>query len=365
MTFVPTEGFQLAFLKKLQRLFNEGQFTATYKFALLNAIADLAVEAQDDIDGAMTLSLNLIAEKFIELYWRHSLPFMSATEEPPHILIQNQGIQAGLLTTLSEFREQHRVDTIARLRAHRRWPNLVSQTRQLIIKMPLWKLQFISGSHEDFLYPKTDSTLEIRLNPGIAHCLRLFHPLVIQLVRNNWLEHIRSIPANRSILGNGSDLETFLFGEDRNSLTQAALVLKELQHNTCFYCRGKIHDNAHVDHFIPWARYPRDLGFNFVLAHAKCNADKRDTLASQPHVERWMERNDRFQSEIFGSLSDHFICDSDLTYRVASWSYALDASANARLWEGVNTYTPFQKEIQALIGSTLLKSQIDDPAFRA
>ena len=40
----PSAEQQLAFLTKLQRLFAEGDFTATYKFALLIALSDLAVE---------------------------------------------------------------------------------------------------------------------------------------------------------------------------------------------------------------------------------------------------------------------------------------------------------------------------------
>ena len=50
MTPPPSPEAQLAFLSKLQRLFAEGDFTATYKFALLIALADLAVERGRD-DG--------------------------------------------------------------------------------------------------------------------------------------------------------------------------------------------------------------------------------------------------------------------------------------------------------------------------
>ena len=34
----------LEFLRKIQRLLSEGEFVATYKFALLQALADLSVE---------------------------------------------------------------------------------------------------------------------------------------------------------------------------------------------------------------------------------------------------------------------------------------------------------------------------------
>lgn len=38
------ENEQIRFLLNIQRLLTEGQFTATYKFALLSALADLSVE---------------------------------------------------------------------------------------------------------------------------------------------------------------------------------------------------------------------------------------------------------------------------------------------------------------------------------
>ena len=45
----PSPSAQVAFLRELQRLLDEGQFTATYKFALLLALADLAVERGDEM----------------------------------------------------------------------------------------------------------------------------------------------------------------------------------------------------------------------------------------------------------------------------------------------------------------------------
>ena len=47
----PSDTQQLAFLAKIQRMLEEGQFTATYKFALLVALTDIAVERGRD-DGS-------------------------------------------------------------------------------------------------------------------------------------------------------------------------------------------------------------------------------------------------------------------------------------------------------------------------
>jgi hypothetical protein len=45
---VPDDRKQLQFLFKIQRLLGEGSFTSSYKFALLNALADIAVEKEHD-----------------------------------------------------------------------------------------------------------------------------------------------------------------------------------------------------------------------------------------------------------------------------------------------------------------------------
>ena len=57
----PSPDVQLVFLSKLQRLFAEGDFTATYKFALLISLADLAVELGDDSGEALELGHRGIA----------------------------------------------------------------------------------------------------------------------------------------------------------------------------------------------------------------------------------------------------------------------------------------------------------------
>ena len=57
---------EVTFLRKLQRLLEEGDFVATYKFALLQALADLSVENEPASNGTLALPLSLVAEKFIE-----------------------------------------------------------------------------------------------------------------------------------------------------------------------------------------------------------------------------------------------------------------------------------------------------------
>ncbi|MEM5314284.1 hypothetical protein [Paraburkholderia sp. JHI869] len=92
----PSAEAQLSFLTRFQRLFAEGDFTATYKFALLISLADLAVEIGADDGAELTLTKRQIAERFVQLYWRHATPYGTGRAgTQPGVLIQNLGTQAG------------------------------------------------------------------------------------------------------------------------------------------------------------------------------------------------------------------------------------------------------------------------------
>jgi len=60
----PTSDEQIRFMVNIQRLLNEGLFVASYKFALLLAIAVLSIERGDDSGAPLELTIDAIAEKF-------------------------------------------------------------------------------------------------------------------------------------------------------------------------------------------------------------------------------------------------------------------------------------------------------------
>jgi hypothetical protein len=56
----PTSEQQIQFLIKIQRLLGEGRFVASYKFALLQALADLSVEKGDDSGEPLKLTTSVL-----------------------------------------------------------------------------------------------------------------------------------------------------------------------------------------------------------------------------------------------------------------------------------------------------------------
>ena len=91
--------------------------------------------------------------------------------------------------------------------------------------------------------------------------------------------------------------------------------------------------DPHVDHFIPWSRYPRDLAQNFVLAHNACNLDKGDMLGAPAHLAHWVKRNRESGADLAARLSPAgFLDDQPAALQVARWAYGQAEATEAQLW---------------------------------
>lgn len=333
MTAAPTAQEQIAFILKLQRLFSEGEFSATYKFALLLALAELAVEYGDDSGAALSLPMAKVGEKFAELYWRQVPPYSSGlVDTVGETLHQNKGAVVAIMRPL---RQLHALShgQWSQVRALSVWPACLKAICQTVRDMPLKHLQMLGGQLDPFLYTYPCPPDRVVLNAGVAFNLRRYQELVQQLAKAGWLEHVRSNKLNRVILGMRDDLETFMFGSARADLSEVAKVLGPLQQQCCFYCQQPIKGKAQVDHFIPWSRYPRDTAHNFVLAHAACNRSKRDMLAAKSHLERWLAHLSRYGDEQGALLAQlGFVSDQRCSLSVAEWAYQSGVQAQALAW---------------------------------
>ena len=68
----------LVLLERVQNLLRDSSYTTTYKFALLRALCDLAIELPDNTSN---IALQTIAERFIHLYWRQVQPFTPPNQD--------------------------------------------------------------------------------------------------------------------------------------------------------------------------------------------------------------------------------------------------------------------------------------------
>ena len=105
------------------------------------------------------------------------------------------------------------------------------------------------------------------------------------------------IGSSSSLGRNDADVEElrlheFLFGANRIGLGPLAEPLHEIQDGRCFYCDRPRMGDWEIDHFLPWSRWPDNRLDNLVLAHKRCNNDKRAALAGVRYLGRWWRRFD-------------------------------------------------------------------------
>jgi hypothetical protein len=100
--------YQLEFLNKIQRLFAEGDFSASYRCALLITLADIAVETSSRDDASLQIPHIKLGEKFIDtMYWQQSVPYRN-----DKVLVQNNGVQATVITFIIQFRKKNPSATV-------------------------------------------------------------------------------------------------------------------------------------------------------------------------------------------------------------------------------------------------------------
>jgi hypothetical protein len=113
-------------------------FVASYKFALLHALADLAVLKGDDTGAPLELITTQIAAKFVELYCRQCRPFQAGGAASGLILQQNTGKQAAIIVQIAASHDQC-AGSLFRLKHETsdRWSELVAEVDQVVRTMPL------------------------------------------------------------------------------------------------------------------------------------------------------------------------------------------------------------------------------------
>lgn len=330
------------FIAFIQRLLVEGDFTATYKYALLHAIADACVESPHvSANSQLSISFEVLSDKFLRLYWNQARPFGVSCNGNQLQQNSNGHKQAAILSIISESQAAG-LFNINQLYQH---PKLHKKARCVAMNTlktgPLWRLQKLARKEECFLYPHDNTKQYIQLNPGIAGYFREFYDLIVYLARAAWTDKIISFKHNQGLVGAQAHLPEFLFGQDRKALYYARPILVELQKNRCFYCNKTLDKQAEVDHFIPFAKYAFDLGHNFVLADRVCNNSKRDFLAGYEHKHKWEDQNMvTYVDDLTAALSSYVECTPEKSRSITDWAYTIAQNSNASLWEKKRVFVP-------------------------
>jgi 5-methylcytosine-specific restriction endonuclease McrA len=331
---------QIEFLQKIQTLFEDSSFSATYKYALLITLTNLAIELGNDKEKELTIPSNRIATRFSELYWPQIKEYSSGKNVG--VLNQNNGTQAKIISILLDVQRATGLESFSDVTAHSIWTRKLNSIVSTIWQNPIFYLQ---EDENQFIY-KYSNNKSLTLSKEAHLCLRKFSEYIIQYAKNGWMTHLKTNAKNQQILNSDSDLESFLFGASRDTLIQLRPLLMDYQDGRCFYCSRNISQNskADVDHFIPWKKYSRNIAENLVLTCPSCNRSKSDMLAGIAHLENWMfnaATNVQRNNDIHHL---GFLSDLECNKRIASWAYHNAAIANSNAWVMQKQYEPINQK---------------------
>ena len=299
----------LRFAERLLSLIDSGRYSATYKFATLLAILDLAAEhTKPDTGPHSVLHGRDVAARVIELYWPQSAGYAATPDSIKRTLSQSP--QNDIPAKLARWRSQHSLEDGATITDAERadpkgWGYLVADLTAIVIGMPLAKLQkFGDGRNavEDrFIYDfrwaeevkrptveRSGFDDRLFLRPGVGEWLVRLTPLLRPLVEAKWTKRVAE--RNPEFVDHQL-LDAFLFGAERINLDRVRRPLLELQNGYCFYCLQRVRQPPGVDHFLPWSRHPDNTLDNLVAAHRACNGAKSASIAGLDHLERWLNRS--------------------------------------------------------------------------
>lgn len=89
-----------------------------------------------------------------------------------------------------------------------------------------------------------------------------------------------------------------------------------------------------------------------MLAHSGCNNAKRDRLAAEEHLGRWVERNDRQAATLRQYLSENRLPDDPIaSVAIARWAYTQAAGADALVWVEKDILRHLGPEWSRLLGA--------------
>ena len=332
---MPSADFQLNFLKRIQWLLESSSYTSTYKFALLIATANLAIESGVNDGRECSISYQQLAEQFVQLYWTQSLPF-SHQDDDSVLKQSNAGGQAKVITSILKLQQETKTTSIrvACTRDIKKWQLTIKEIAQTIKNNPAKYLQSAQDKvSREFLYVYKPKENAIILMPGIAYCFTRFSQIIHKLCQQYWTEFVRKNRHNQSYFSDDIDLQQFLFNQSRQSLKVLESILIDTQQGQCFYCNKPLKNDIEVDHFIPWSKYPIDTTHNFVLTDHKCNNSKRDYLAEELFYEKWLERNQQHSNTIEKEAKTiGFITNQQRSETISQWAYQIAVEHEDLVW---------------------------------
>jgi 5-methylcytosine-specific restriction endonuclease McrA len=277
-------------LHTVVRVLDRGLNTSSYKFALLRALADIAVESASD-----TVAYTTLAESFITYYWPLTVVARVRQSVDPakdpvimglirrEVDALNLGVSCSLRRYQTKWPERHSRLVEACSHPGGCFDDVIPRFHIVHRQHVLPALYEAKADH-------------LRLCPGVRLFLREHHSVLEHLALGAWVRFTEQFStAPRLYQKIAGSLPP------RRSKRFCGFLTAD-QEGRCFYCARHAGSSPHVDHVIPRAFVWEDQLWNLVLACSNCNLEKRERIADDDDIDQLIARNARLLQTLRGTL---------------------------------------------------------------
>ena len=277
-----TTRMAMDYMNSIAHILKRGQFTNSYKFALLRSLAAFGLKPGD---GEVVVEIDWLAEKFVELFWPLTLRFnirqATVPDKDPVVMRYIRNEASALVLSpempLRDFRKMYS-DRYAKL-----VPKVARNAFGDVIP------RFHTVGWGNVTPPLYEASREgIRISANARAFLQRNHKAIDLLAIGSWVkftekftsaprlyEKIQGLAFKRSALKPYREFFQSVLGESE-----------------CFYCGGSTLPKSHVDHVIPWSFVAEDKVWNLILACSKCNSEKSSRTPADHCVTKLVRRNE-------------------------------------------------------------------------
>lgn len=186
------------FMLLIDKIIHKGKFNATYKLALLIAIAQACHDKKPNENQTLFIAYQELAEHFIRIYWHSTNPYHKKDGEK---IILRHGINTGedkithFLQEYQNLTNAHQLKDIDDKNKH--YQEAVKEIAKLIKNNPAKYLQTTDSQYDaNALYEYGKHKDGIELNAGCAWYFCQHKTAIVQQCKNRMIDVIIANPKN-------------------------------------------------------------------------------------------------------------------------------------------------------------------------
>lgn len=274
---------------RIESILSADRKTATYKYALIRALCDLATTGYNMVrwtdDGNVAVPVQNVAKLWIRYYW----PLFEGSEQIPQIQKEFRGgkpvaFREVLSELITHYRQPRSLGTFVRLAESGRldpvakslYERTMKRITATIVKGPVTHAGG-AMNHREFGY--NELTGEILVEPGFYRELALIGPWIRDALLVRWAEMTRDLDGFRRDGIAGTVMDRLLSTSDALRMDDEirGIYARSLPLE-CVWSGQRLTEVFELDHAVPFALWQDSSSWNLLPANVRINREKRDRL---------------------------------------------------------------------------------------